>query len=107
MNMDISVVIPLYNEAESLPELFDWIERVMNAHHFSHEIIFINDGSTDDSWAVIERLKRQAPDVVRAVKFRGGISGRVVQGGSDFGQGYGRAEGEHREVKRIGGFPLC
>ena len=41
--MDISVVIPLYNEAESLPELFDWIERVMHEHHFSHEIIFIND----------------------------------------------------------------
>ena len=43
--MDISVVIPLYNEAESLPELFEWIERVMHEHHFSHEVIFINDGS--------------------------------------------------------------
>ncbi len=68
--MDISVVIPLYNEAESLPELFDWIERVMHEHHFSHEIIFINDGSTDNSWEVIEELKKKAPDVVRAVKFR-------------------------------------
>ena len=51
--MDISVVIPLYNEAESLPELFDWIERVMHEHHFSHEIIFINDGSTDKSLDII------------------------------------------------------
>lgn len=68
--MDISVVIPLYNEAESLPELFDWIERVMNEYHFSHEIIFINDGSTDNSWEVIEVLKQKAPDVVHAVKFR-------------------------------------
>ena len=68
--MDISVVIPLYNEAESLPELFEWIERVMREHHFSHEVIFINDGSTDNSWEVIEQLKQQAPDVVRAVKFR-------------------------------------
>ena len=68
--MDISVVIPLYNEAESLPELFEWIERVMREHHFSHEVIFINDGSTDNSWEVIEQLKQQAPGVVRAVKFR-------------------------------------
>ena len=72
--MDISVVIPLYNEAESLPEslpeLFEWIERVMREHHFSHEVIFINDGSTDNSWEVIEQLKQQAPEVVRAVKFR-------------------------------------
>lgn len=45
--MDISVVIPLYNEDESLPELYDWIERVMAANNFSFEIIFVNDGSTD------------------------------------------------------------
>ena len=51
--MDISVVIPLYNEAESLPELYAWIERVMNEHGYSYEIIFVNDGSTDDSWNVI------------------------------------------------------
>ena len=55
--MDISVVIPLYNEAESLPELFAWIERVMKEHNFSYEVIFINDGSTDNSWEVIEALK--------------------------------------------------
>lgn len=68
--MDISVVIPLYNEEESLPELFDWIERVMRENHFSHEVIFVNDGSTDRSWEVIEALREKAPEVVRAVKFR-------------------------------------
>ena len=58
--MDISVVIPLYNEDESLPELYDWIERVMAANNFSFEIIFVNDGSTDRSWDVI----------VKGIKFR-------------------------------------
>ena len=48
--MDISVVIPLYNEEESLPELYAWIERVMKANHFTYEVIFVNDGSTDRSW---------------------------------------------------------
>lgn len=68
--MDISLVIPLYNEAESLPELTDWIARVMNENNFSYEILFINDGSTDASWQVIESLKREYPDNVKAVKFR-------------------------------------
>ena len=68
--MDISVVIPLYNEAESLPELFAWIERVMKEHNFSYEVIFINDGSTDNSWEVIEALNSKNPEVVHAVKFR-------------------------------------
>ena len=54
--MDISVVVPLYNEEESLPELHAWIKRVMEANEFSYEIIFCNDGSTDSSWNVIERL---------------------------------------------------
>lgn len=54
--MDISVVVPLYNEAESLPELEQWIARVMRDNGFSYEIIFVNDGSTDGSWEVIERL---------------------------------------------------
>ena len=48
--MDISVVVPLFNEEESLPELHAWIQRVMTANHFSYEIIFVNDGSTDHSW---------------------------------------------------------
>ena len=52
--LDISVVVPLYNEEESLPELFDWIDRVMSEHGYSFEVIFINDGSTDHSWDVIQ-----------------------------------------------------
>ena len=68
--MDISIIVPLYNEAESLPHLFEWIERVMNEHSFSHEVIFVNDGSTDDSWNVIEKLREQAPEVVHAIEFR-------------------------------------
>ncbi|MDO4691803.1 MAG: glycosyltransferase family 2 protein [Porphyromonadaceae bacterium] len=67
--MDISLVIPLYNEAESLPELEAWIRRVMQAHGFSYEIIFVNDGSTDESWQVIEELSKQN-SAVRGVKFR-------------------------------------
>ena len=67
--MDISVVIPLYNEAESLPELYDWIVRVMTAHNFSYEIIFVDDGSTDGSWDVIEGLRAKS-DRVHGIKFR-------------------------------------
>ena len=67
--MDISVVIPLFNEAESLPELFDWIERVMKANGFTYEIIFVNDGSTDNSWEVIEQLQQRSP-YVHGIKFR-------------------------------------
>ena len=58
--MDISVIVPLYNEEESLPELFAWIKRVMEANHFSYEVIFVNDGSTDHSWQVIEHLAEEA-----------------------------------------------
>lgn len=68
-SMDISVVIPLYNEAESLPELEAWIERVMLTHGFSYEIIFVDDGSTDDSWSIIQSLKAENPHI-RAVRFR-------------------------------------
>lgn len=67
--MDISVVIPLYNEEESLPELHFWIERVMRANGFTYEIIFVNDGSTDRSWEVIEDLCRKSP-CVHGIKFR-------------------------------------
>ena len=67
--MNISVIVPLYNEAESLPELQAWIERVMEAHHLDYEIIYINDGSTDNSWTVIEELARKSPHV-KAIKFR-------------------------------------
>lgn len=67
--MDISVIVPLYNEEESLPELHAWIQRVMNANQYSYEIIFINDGSTDRSWEVIEEL-RQKDACVKGIKFR-------------------------------------
>ena len=67
--MDISVVVPLFNEEESLPELYAWIERVMQANGFSFEVIFVNDGSTDCSWEVIEKLKSQS-EHVRGIKFR-------------------------------------
>lgn len=68
--MDISVVIPLFNEEESLPELFSWIKRVMEENHFCYEIFFVNDGSTDNSWQVIEQLRQENPDVVHGIKFR-------------------------------------
>lgn len=67
--MDISVVVPLYNEAESLPELEAWIRRVMEEHQYSYEIIFVSDGSTDSSWQVICDLQANNP-AVRGVKFR-------------------------------------
>lgn len=67
--MDISVVIPLFNEEESLPELYAWIERVMQANGFSFEVIFVNDGSTDHSWEVIEKFKAQS-EHVKGIKFR-------------------------------------
>lgn len=67
--MDISVIVPLYNEDESLPKLFEWIERVMNENKFSYEVIFVNDGSTDKSWKVIESLQKQSANV-RGIKFR-------------------------------------
>ncbi|MEJ7610842.1 MAG: glycosyltransferase family 2 protein [Ferruginibacter sp.] len=67
--MDLSIIIPLYNEEESLPELTAWIERVMTEHHFNYEIIFIDDGSTDDSWAVIRQL-RERNGSVKAIKFQ-------------------------------------
>ena len=68
--LDISVIIPLFNEEESLPELFSWISRVMKENQFSFEVIFVNDGSTDGSWEVIKRLHDENPEVVRGIKFR-------------------------------------
>lgn len=66
--MDISIIIPLYNEAESLPELTAWIERVMNDNKFSYEIILVNDGSSDNSWEVIKQLAEKNP-CIHAVSF--------------------------------------
>lgn len=68
--LDISVVVPLFNEDESLPELYAWIERVMKERGFSYEVIFVNDGSTDNSWNVIETLSQKNSEHVRGIKFR-------------------------------------
>ena len=67
--MDISVIVPLYNEEESLVELYEWIERVMNANGLTYEVIFVNDGSTDGSWSVIRRLAEEHKEV-HAIRFR-------------------------------------
>ena len=67
--MDISVVAPLFNEEESIPELYAWIEKVMKANGFSYEVIFVNDGSTDRSWEIIESLQKQS-STVKGIKFR-------------------------------------
>jgi len=79
--MDISVVIPLYNEEESIPELFEWIKHVMAANHFTYEVIFINDGSTDASWKKIQEISNQSSNV-RGLKFRRnyGKSAALYQG---------------------------
>lgn len=86
--MDISVVIPLYNEAESLPELHDWIVKVMSDHGFSYEILFINDGSTDNSWQVIKDLQKRNP-AVRGVCFR-----RNYGKSPALNVGFGHAQGD-------------
>ncbi|MBP6431022.1 MAG: glycosyltransferase family 2 protein [Ferruginibacter sp.] len=67
--MDLSIVIPLYNEDESLPELTAWIERVMQANNYSYEVLFIDDGSTDNSWNVIEQL-RSKNNNIKGIKFQ-------------------------------------
>lgn len=67
--MDISLVIPLLNEAESLDELNDWIHQVMTDHAYSYELIMIDDGSTDGSWEKIQELKERNP-AVKGIKFR-------------------------------------
>ena len=69
MKMNISVIVPLFNEEESLPELYAWIERVMKANNFTYEVIFVNDGSTDHSWDVIRQLSEKSENV-RGIKFR-------------------------------------
>lgn len=67
--LDISVVVPLYNEDESLPELSDWISRVMDEHSFSYEVLFVDDGSKDNSWNVIEELSTKNP-CFKGIKFQ-------------------------------------
>ena len=86
--MDISVEVPLYNEAESLPELEAWIERVMKENGFTYEVIFVNDGSTDDSWKVIRSLAAKNP-AVKGVCFR-----RNYGKSPALNTGFGKAQGD-------------
>jgi glycosyltransferase involved in cell wall biosynthesis len=67
--MDLSIVVPLFNEDESLPHLMEWIERVMLANNYSYEVIMVDDGSTDNSWSVIEEL-RAKNNAVKGIKFQ-------------------------------------
>lgn len=67
--LDISVVIPLYNEEESLQELADWIARVMDANNFSYEVLFVDDGSTDTSWSIVESICSSNKNI-KGIKFR-------------------------------------
>jgi len=69
LHMDISVVVPLFNEEESLPELTAWIDRVMTANNFAYEVILVDDGSNDGSWRIIERLKQENSNIT-GIKFR-------------------------------------
>jgi glycosyltransferase involved in cell wall biosynthesis len=86
--MDLSLVIPLYNEEESLPELSDWISRVMTANNFSYEIIFVDDGSTDNSWIVIEELRQKNPHI-KGIKFQ-----RNYGKSAGLNEGFRAAEGD-------------
>ena len=86
--MDISVIIPLFNEEESLPDLHDWIVRVMVEHSYSYEIIFIDDGSNDKSWSIIESLQAKNPHV-HASRFR-----RNYGKSAGLNIGFGRAQGD-------------
>ena len=86
--MDVSIVIPLYNEEESLPELCDWIDRVLTSHTLSYEMILVDDGSKDGSWSRIEALKLKFPQI-RGIKFR-----RNYGKAAALHTGFGAAEGE-------------
>ena len=86
--MNISVVIPLFNEEESLPELCAWIQKVMDENGFSYEIILVDDGSTDESWAVIEQL-RVAHSCIKGIKFQ-----RNYGKSAALNEGFKAAQGE-------------
>ena len=68
-NIDVSVVVPFYNEEESLPELLAWIKRVCNENSLSYEVVMVDDGSTDSSWSVVEQLKEEYGDLLKAIRF--------------------------------------
>ena len=68
--MDLSIIVPLLNEAESIPELYSWIKRVMTENGISYEVIFVDDGSTDSSWEIIEGLRDKEPEIIHGIRFR-------------------------------------
>ena len=86
--MDISIVVPLYNEEESLPHLAEWIDRVMAEHGFSYEVIMVDDGSKDNSWKVVEQLHEKNP-CYKGVRFR-----RNYGKSAALNVGFGRVEGD-------------
>jgi glycosyltransferase involved in cell wall biosynthesis len=86
--MDLSIVIPLYNEEESLPELSAWIQKVMQENNFSYEVIMIDDGSTDDSWKVVEQLRTLNPNI-KGIKFQ-----RNYGKSAALNEGFKAAQGE-------------
>lgn len=86
--MDISIIVPLFNEDESLPHLAEWIDRVMEEHHFDYEVIMVDDGSKDRSWEVIEGLHEKNPRY-KGVKFR-----RNYGKSAALNVGFGRASGD-------------
>lgn len=86
--MDISVIIPLYNEAESLPELMAWIRRVMEDNHYSYEVIFVDDGSNDNSWNIIRLLRENNP-MIKGIKFQ-----RNYGKSAALNEGFKKAKGE-------------
>jgi len=67
---DLSIVIPLLNEEESLPELMQWIDKVCTAHQYNFEVLFVDDGSTDGSWVVIQKLAQKYPSKIRGIRFQ-------------------------------------
>src|ERR1700733_8166717 len=86
--MDISIIIPVYNEDESLPELCAWIERVVQENHISYEIVFVDDGSTDRSWEVIHDLRQQNPNI-KGIRFQ-----RNYGKSAALNEGFKAAQGE-------------
>ena len=86
--MDISIIVPLFNEDESLPHLAEWIDRVMNEHDFDYEVIMVDDGSKDNSWHVIEQLREKNP-CYKGVKFR-----RNYGKSAALNVGFGHAQGD-------------
>ena len=87
IKLDISIVVPLFNEAESLPELHSWIKKVADQHNYKYEIILIDDGSKDGSWDVIEQLNKDFPEV-KGLKFQRNYGkSAALQKGFEMAQG--------------------